>query len=116
MSEESRKLMFVVGVKGEDLDGIPVALFTDMTSPMSKKSGNVSCIMYIARPVLISHSWSGIPGNDEGSSELGDASGGRCVRKPKSEIGREARLVDSERGAARCWEKDLVMVRFLLAE
>jgi len=42
MNEGSRKLTCVVGVKGEDLDGIPVALFTDIINPMSKNSGNVS--------------------------------------------------------------------------
>ena len=52
-------------------------------------------------PVRISHSWSGISGNGERSSGLGEASGARCVRKPKSEIGRKARLVDSEDGV--CW-------------
>ena len=41
-NEDSRRLTFAVGVKGEDLDGIPVALLTDMTSPISKNSGSVS--------------------------------------------------------------------------
>ena len=42
MNEGSRELLFVVDVKGEDRDGIPVALFTDIINPMSKNSGNVS--------------------------------------------------------------------------
>ena len=50
MREGSRKLTFVVGVKGEDLNGFPVALFRDIINPVSKNSGKVSWIMYIARP------------------------------------------------------------------
>lgn len=44
----SRKLIFV---GGGDLDGIPVALLTEVTRPVSKNSGRVSRITYIARPV-----------------------------------------------------------------
>ena len=42
MIEGSSKLTFVEDVKGEDLDSIPVDLFTDMINPISKNSGNVS--------------------------------------------------------------------------
>ena len=34
--------MFVAGEKKPYLDGIPVVLFTEVTRPVSKKSGRVS--------------------------------------------------------------------------